>query len=76
MNFTIYQNVLGKAADHHWPVINAQFDEMSQYCYEYEENSITQEYFQNVEEQMGFPQAISWRQALEMYHNLCEIALG
>ena len=65
-----------EATDHLWPVSDAQFDEMSQYCHEYEENSIIQEYFQNVGEQMGLPQATNWRQALEMYHNLCEIALG
>lgn len=64
------------ATDHLRTVSDAQFNEMSQYCHEYEENSIIQEYFQNIGEQMGLSQATNWRQALEMYHNLCEIALG
>ncbi len=64
------------ATDHIQPVSDAEFTEMSQYCHEYEENSIIQEYFQNIGEQMGFPQAVNWREALEMYHILCEIALG
>ena len=63
------------ATDHLWPVSDTQFDKVSQYCHEYEENSIIQQYFQNVKEQMGLPLATSRRQARKMYHNLCEIAL-
>ena len=64
------------ATDHIQPVSDVQFNEMSQYCHEYEENSIIQQYFQNVGEQLAVPQATNWRHALEMYQNMCEIALG
>ena len=30
------------------PVNDAQFNEMSQHCHEYEENSVIKQYFQNV----------------------------
>lgn len=64
------------ALDHIKLVTQVQFQDMSQYCHGYEEESIIQEYFQTVKEELGLLQPTNWRQALAMYHTLSEIAQG
>lgn len=61
------------AHNHIKVVTEVQFQDMSQYCYSYEEENIIQEYFQTVGGQLGLVQPTNWRQALTMYHNLCQI---
>jgi hypothetical protein len=64
-------------ADYHlMPVSEISFQDMSQYCHEYGETSIVQEYFQTVGDELEFSQPENWREALGMYYNLCGIAQG
>ena len=47
---------------------------MSEYCNGYEQEYVIQEYFHTVAHELGYSQPTHWRQALEMYHNIREIA--
>ena len=62
------------AQDYAEDVTDAKFQDMSQYCHGYEEESVIQEYFHTIGDELGLSQPAHWRQALAMYHNLCEIA--
>ena len=73
MNFTFFPECSG-ASDHMKHVADVNFQDISEYCHGYEEESITQEYFQTVGEELGLSQPRNWREALAMYTNLCETA--
>jgi hypothetical protein len=62
------------ATDYIRPVDDANFKDMSEYCHDYEESNIFQEYFQTVREELGLPFPTNWRAVIDMYNNRCEIA--
>ena len=55
-------------------VTDAQFQDMSQYCHEYMEENVIQEYYCTIGNELGMSQPTHWRRALEMYHILRGIA--
>ena len=62
------------AQDYAEDVTEAKFQDMSEYCYGHEQDYVIQEYFRTVGDELGYSQPTHWRQALEMYHSLREIA--
>ena len=62
------------ATDHIQPVDDEEFNNMSAYCHHYSDENIFQEYFQMIKEQLAISSPTDWRAALDMYHQLCEIA--
>ncbi|CAB3986707.1 Hypothetical predicted protein [Paramuricea clavata] len=57
-------------------VTDEQFDDMSQYCHEYNEDNLYQEYFGEIFEQLRLGEPTNWRECLDQYNRLCEIAEG
>lgn len=72
MSFTFSQ--CSDAQDNAVDVTDAEFQDMSVYCHGYEEENVIQEYFHTLGNEIGLSPPTHWRQALAMYHNLCEIA--
>jgi hypothetical protein len=57
-------------------VTDEQFDDMSQYCHEYNEDNLYQEYFGEIFEQLHLGEPTNWRECLDLYNRLCQIAEG
>ncbi|CAB4012657.1 Hypothetical predicted protein [Paramuricea clavata] len=57
-------------------VTDEQFDDMSQYCHEYNEDNLYKEYFGEIFEQLHLGEPTNWRECLDLYNRLCEIAEG
>ncbi|CAB4031362.1 Hypothetical predicted protein, partial [Paramuricea clavata] len=57
-------------------VTDEQFDDMSQYCHEYNEDNLYQEYFGEIFEQLHLGEPTNWRECLDQYNRFCEIAEG
>ena len=74
MNFTFFQSVQVQLTIYSLLIDDANFQDMSEYCHDYEESNIFQEYFQIVREELGLSYPTNWRAAIDMYNNLCEIA--
>ena len=55
-------------------VTDEQLNDMSQYCSEYHEENLYQEYFSEIFEQLNINQPTNWRQSLDLYHSLCQVA--
>ena len=60
--------------DHIQTVDDGEFNDMSAYCHHYSDENIFQEYFQMVKEQIAISSPKDWSAALDIYHQLCEIA--
>ena len=55
-------------------VEDEKYHDMLNYCHDYQEDSIYQEYFRNIFTQSGFRQPGTWNEALTLYHNLLTIS--
>ena len=58
------------AENHGHVVENEKYQDMLNYCHDYQENSIYQEYFTNIFTQSGFRQPDTWNEALTLVNSL------
>ena len=58
------------------PVTDEQFEDMSHYCHEYNDDNYYQEYFSEICQQLNVGESLNWRECLNLYYRLCQIAEG
>lgn len=57
-------------------ISDEKFHDMSEYCNGYIEESLYQEYFAEIAQQLSFAKPTNWREALDQYNRLCQISQG